>query len=69
MITISLAKAYDRTSFSVWAAAIVASSVLEDTGIVSQNDICKVIDRSKSNRKKSRTQEHRQQFGIHVWIV
>ena len=47
----SLAKACDRTGVSDRAAAIIASSVLQDMGIVSPNDTSKVIDRSRIRRE------------------
>lgn len=53
----SLAKACDRTGVSDRAAAIIASSVLQDMGIVSPNDTSKVIDRSKIRRERSRTRQ------------
>ena len=53
----SLAKACDRTGVSDRAAAIIASSVLQNMGIVSPNDTSKVIDRSKIRRERSRTRQ------------
>lgn len=53
----SLAKACDRTGISDRAAAIIASSVLQDMRIVSPNDTSKVIDRSKIRRERSRTRQ------------
>ncbi|CAG9792722.1 unnamed protein product [Diatraea saccharalis] len=50
----SLALACDRTGVSDRAAAIIASSVLKDVGIVSSNDASGVIDRSKLRRERTK---------------
>ena len=53
-ITLSLAKVCDRaTGVSDRAVAIIASSVLEDMGMVSPNDTSEVIYRSKIRREKN----------------
>lgn len=50
----SLALACDRTGVSDRAAAIIASSVLKDVGIISSNDPSGVIDRSKLRRERAK---------------
>ncbi|KAL4712991.1 hypothetical protein ACJJTC_012061 [Scirpophaga incertulas] len=50
----SLALACDRTGVSDRAAAMIASSVLKDVGIVSSNDTGSVIDRSKLRRERTK---------------
>lgn len=50
----SLALACDRTGVSDRAAAIIASSVLKDVGIISSNDTSGVIDRSKLRRERTK---------------
>lgn len=50
----SLALACDRTGVSDRAAAIIASSVLKDVGIISSNDTSSVIDRSKLRRERTK---------------
>lgn len=50
----SLALACDRTGVSDRAAAIIASSVLKDVGIISPNDPSRVIDRSKLRRERTK---------------
>lgn len=57
----SLAKACDRTGVSDRSAAILATSVLNDLGVVSSIDRSKVIDRSKIRRERSKTREKLQQ--------
>ncbi|KAL4720314.1 hypothetical protein ACJJTC_013568 [Scirpophaga incertulas] len=51
---LSLALACDRTGVSDRAAAMIASSVLKDVGIVSSNDTGSVIDRSKLRRERTK---------------
>ena len=53
----SLAKAWDRTGVSDRSAAVLATSVLHDLGLVSPIDRSKVIDRSKIRRERSKTRE------------
>ncbi|CAG5020765.1 unnamed protein product [Parnassius apollo] len=50
----SLALACDRTGVSDRAAAIIASSVLKDVGIISTKDPSGVIDRSKLRRERTK---------------
>lgn len=50
----SLALACDRTGVSDRAAAIIASSVLKDVGIISSNDPSHIIDRSKLRRERTK---------------
>lgn len=50
----SLALACDRTGVSNRAAAVIASSVLKDVGIISSNDTSGVIDRSKLRRERTK---------------
>lgn len=50
----SLALACDRTGVSDRAAAIIASSVLKDVGIISSEDTSGVIDRSKLRRERTK---------------
>uniref|UniRef100_UPI00358EBD2F uncharacterized protein n=1 Tax=Myxine glutinosa TaxID=7769 RepID=UPI00358EBD2F len=56
----SLAKACDRTGVSDRSAAILASSVLHDLGVVSPKHRSKIIDRSKIRRERSKTREELQ---------
>ncbi|CAG4961034.1 unnamed protein product [Parnassius apollo] len=51
---VSLALACDRTGVSDRAAAIIASSVLKDVGIISTKDPSGVIDRSKLRRERTK---------------
>ena len=53
----SLAKICDRTGTSDRAAAAIASSTLQDFGIVTEDDSTKVIDRSKVRRARSRVRK------------
>lgn len=53
----SLALACDRTGVSDRSAAIIASSVLKDIGIISLNDASGVIDRSKLRRERTKVRE------------
>jgi hypothetical protein len=57
----SLAKACDRTGVSDRSAAVLATSVLHDLGLVSPIDRSKVIDRSKIRRERSKTRDKLQQ--------
>ncbi|XP_060801595.1 uncharacterized protein LOC132902031 [Amyelois transitella] len=50
----SLALACDRTGVSDRAAAIIASSVLKDVGIITSKDPSAVIDRSKLRRERTK---------------
>lgn len=50
----SLALACDRTGVSDRAAAIIASSVLKDVGIISPNNTSSVIDHSKLRRERTK---------------
>jgi len=52
-----LAKACDRTGVSDRSAAVLATSVLNDLGLVPPLDRSKVIDRSKIRRESSKTCE------------
>lgn len=51
----SLAQACDRTGVSDRSAAIIASAVLKDIGLVTIEETCKIIDRSKIRRERKRT--------------
>lgn len=51
----------DRYGVSDRAAAAIASSVLEDIGVISETDTSLVIDRHKIRREKSRTRKELQQ--------
>lgn len=57
----SLAKACDRTGVSDRSAAVLATSVLHDLGVVSPIDRSKVIDRSKIRRERIKSREKLQQ--------
>ena len=48
----SLALACDRHGVSDRAAAGIASAVLQDVGIIHEDDVSKVIDRSKVRRER-----------------
>ena len=50
----SLALACDRHGVSDRAAAGIASAVLQDVGIIHQDDATKVIDRNKVRRERSK---------------
>ena len=63
---LSLALACDRTGVSDRAAAIIASSVLKDVGIISSNDTSGVIDRSKLRRESG--QLYRMQIAIKLYM-
>jgi len=62
----SLAKACDRTGVSDRSAAVLATSVLHDLGLVSPIDRSKVIDRSKIRRERSKTRKELQQNDDHI---
>lgn len=51
----SLAQACDRTGVSDRSAAIIASAVLKDIGLVTTEESSKIIDRSKVRRERKRT--------------
>lgn len=51
----------DRYGVSDRAAATIASSVLEDIGVITDTDTSQVIDRYKIRREKIRTRKHLQQ--------
>ena len=57
----SLAKACDRTGVSDRSAAVLATSVLHDLGLVSKIDRSKVINRSKIRRERSKTRKELRQ--------
>ena len=57
----SLAKASDRTGVSDRSAAVIATSVLHDVGIVSPTNTTDVIDQNKVRRERSKTCENLQQ--------
>jgi len=57
----SLSKACDRTGVSDRSAAVLATSVLHDRGLVSPIDRSKVIDRSKIRRERSKARKKLQQ--------
>src|SRR6218665_2078978 len=59
----SLAKACDRTGVSDRSAAVLATSVPHDLGIVSPIDQSKVIDRSKIRREHRKNRKELQQNG------
>lgn len=50
----SLALACDRTGVSDRSAAIIASAVLKDVGIITSNDQSYVVDRSKVRRERAK---------------
>jgi len=62
----SLAKACDRTGVSDRAAAMIASAVLQDMGIISPEDRSKIIDQSKIRRERTKTQKEFQKKGTTV---
>lgn len=62
----SLAKACDRTGVSDRSAAIIATSVLQDLGVVSPKDTSKIIDRSKIRRERSKVREELQRSSCNV---
>ncbi|CAH0562737.1 unnamed protein product [Brassicogethes aeneus] len=51
----SLAQACDRTGVSDRSAAIIASAVLKDIGLITSEEASKIIDRSKIRRERKRT--------------
>jgi len=51
----SLATVTDRYGVSDRAAAAIASSVLEDVGLIQSNDTSMVVDRSKLRRQRCKT--------------
>ena len=51
----NLASACDRTAVSSRKAAILTSAVLEDLGMVNQDDFSGVIDKNKLNRQRSKS--------------
>src|SRR6218665_1890337 len=59
----SLAKACDQTGVSDRSAAVLATSVLHDLGLVSPVDRSKVIDRSKIRRERRKNRKELQQNG------
>jgi hypothetical protein len=60
----SLATACDRTGVSDRSAAIIASSVLKDFGVVSQENSVNVIDRSKVRRERKRVRNQLQKDSV-----
>lgn len=53
----NLATACDRTGVSDRSASIIASAVLQDVGLISEQDTSKVIDRSKLRRERKKNRE------------
>ena len=58
----ALAKACDRTGVSNRAAAFLASSLLQDAGIITENDVTSVIDKRKIERARKKMQNEQFSF-------
>lgn len=64
----SLAIACDRTGVSDRAAAIIASSALQDLGIITKDNPAEVIDRSKLRRERRKVRSQLESTAAHAQI-
>lgn len=60
--------ACDRTGVLDRAAAIIASSVLKDVGIISSNHLSHVIDRSKLRRERTKVRSTLQETDCNKYL-